>query len=303
MRKVYPPSGPAIARLARLPVEPELRLAREERLGKPQRAKVGEFSRSSKKKCEKFTRLGRKGLTLNSTSKYRIRDFNLSIWTFSGVLKDWGLDSSDRLCVALDGLLDVLDCLGREELLSCLLTNTSGDMFHNVEFAVVFNRISYSCLDHCFFHDKSPPSKFLFSDLVLNPQARIRFVKRNQFDQLATGVATLQVQWPPCKSEPKDQATRTVLIIRIILNNLRPVAYCLFNFCHADFSNNTLINCMLREFVFSSRDFLSNVIQHSHNSCNITMFMLIASICYIRHYYHISIRRFDFVEYRKIWLL
>ncbi len=67
---------------------------------------------------------------------------------------------------------------------------------------------------------------------------------------------------PPSDSSAQNQATRPVLVIRIVLNNF-PVRDCFTDFIDSDIPNDTLINRMFRKLELTIGNLLSNLRYHS----------------------------------------
>ena len=188
-----------------------------------------------------------------SGSVYRVRWICLVGHSLC-VLEHGRLNGLGRLLLALDQSLDVLHGFGGEVLLPRLLTNARRHVFDQVESAAMLQRVRYLGLDHCFSHTVA--LSICFPDSVVGPKIWIRFIYRDDLDQWPTRITTLHVKGsiPSCESE--DKATWSIRILGIVLNHFTLVRYCLFQFAHADGTQDRLIDGVPRILVLPCRDLI-----------------------------------------------
>jgi hypothetical protein len=180
----------------------------------------------------------------------------------SCVLVHGSLDDFLRRFLASDQGLDVLDCLGGKVLFPGLPTNASWHVLNQIELATMLQRVRHFRLDHRFSH--SITSSICLPNSEVKPEARIRFIHRHNLDQRPGWVAALHVQRTAIDSETKDQTTRPILVLGIVLNHFASVQDRLFHLGYTDASCSGLIDGVLREFVLPRRDLLPDVIKQCH---------------------------------------
>lgn len=161
------------------------------------------------------------------------------------------------LLSALDHCLNMLHGLRGKVLLAGLPAHPCRHVLDEEELAVILQRVGYFSFNHRFFHHIT--SSICLPNPQLNPEFRIGFVHRDNLDQRPRRVAALNVKRSSSTCESQDQATRTVLILGIILDHFASARYGLLQFGHADVTHDSLIHGVLREFILA-RAILSRIL-------------------------------------------
>src|SRR5664279_971171 len=77
------------------------------------------------------------------------------------------------------------------------------------------------------------------------------------------------MQWTILLGESKDQATWTILVVRIVFDYFTLVGYRLHHLCHSDMPNNALVQGMLGKLILPSQNLALDFLKHSHIvNCN-----------------------------------
>ncbi len=156
-----------------------------------------------------------------------------------------------------------LDCFGCEELFAGLNAHARRHVFHDVELAIEFERVSDGAVFDCFVLSVAHGywHLLLAARFIVNPFVGIRLVERDDFNQWAFRVTALDVEWTFFYCVSQNQTTGAIFVVWVVFNNFS-VGDSFTQFLNRNPAHKASINRVFRELELAIGYFGANTFYH-----------------------------------------